>query len=69
MVSAAADKSLILWDISEDFAIVARYVWPDECKSVCIAGDEIVAGYASGVIRLWPFPGEEKKDMFVEEEF
>ncbi|KAK8831328.1 hypothetical protein WA577_001434 [Blastocystis sp. JDR] len=69
LVSAAADKSLILWDISEDFAIVARYVCPDECKSVCIAGDEIVAGYASGVIRLWPFPGEEKKDMFVEEEF
>ena len=48
---------------------MARYVCPDECKSVCVAGSEIAAGYTSGVIRLWPFPTEDRKSMFKEEEF
>ena len=69
MNSAAADKSILLWDLEKDYAIGARYVCPDECKSVCVAGNEIAAGYASGVIRLWPFPTEDKMSMFKEEAF
>lgn len=54
LVSSSADKNILLYAIEEDYKPIARYYCNDECKCVCIVGDEIAAGYASGVIRLWP---------------
>ena len=64
LVSASADKNILLWSIEDDYAPVARYFSNDECKCVCIVGDEIAAGYNSGVIRIWPLYAEEKELFF-----
>ena len=68
LVSAAADKSILLYAIDEDYKLVARYACNDECKCVSIVGDEIASGYASGVIRLWPLYMEGYKSYFQNKE-
>ena len=64
LVSSAADKSILLYAVDEDYKPVARYSCNDECKCVCIVGDEIASGYASGVIRLWPLYTEGYQSFF-----
>lgn len=64
LISASADKSLLMYSIPNDFEVVAQYCSDDECKCVSMTKDTIVAGYESGVVRLWPLPSEEKKQMF-----
>ena len=50
--------------IPNDFAVMAQYASDDECMCVSMMKDTIVAGYESGVVRLWPLPSENKKSMF-----
>lgn len=64
LITAAADKSILLYSIPNDFAVMAQYSSDDECKCVSMTKDTIVAGYESGVVRLWPLPSEDKKPMF-----
>ena len=59
LVSTAADKTVLLYDIQKDFAPVARYAADDECNCVCFVGKMIAVGYLSGVIRIWPMPSED----------
>ena len=53
-----------MYSIPNDFAVVAQYCSDDECKCVTMTKETIVAGYESGVVRLWPVPSEQKKQMF-----
>ena len=43
-------------DLSADYKLIARYIAEDYCKSLAMTGNVIVAGYESGVIRIWPMP-------------
>lgn len=53
-MSAAADKSILLMEIANDYKVVARYYADDDCKCVGVMEGMIVAGYETGVIRIWP---------------
>ena len=64
LATSSADKSILLYDIEQDFKPVGRYYSMDECKSVCFGENTIVAGYSSGVIRVWPLCTSEKKSYF-----
>lgn len=59
LVSTAADKSVLLYDIEKDFLPVARYAADDECNCVCFVDNMVAVGYLSGVIRIWPLPSED----------
>ena len=54
MVSAAADKTIMLMDIANKYKVMARYQTGDDCKCVAVMEGMIVAGYETGVIRIWP---------------
>ena len=53
-----------MYDIANDFNVVARYYTDDECECVASTGETIVAGYVTGVIRTWPLPTERNLSMF-----
>ena len=59
LVSTAADKSVLLYDIEKDFLPGARYAADDECNCVCFVDNMVAVGYLSGVIRIWPLPSED----------
>ena len=64
LMTSAADKSILLYDIQQDYKVVARYYTMDDCMSICFGENTVVAGYTSGVIRVWPLYTEEKKACF-----
>lgn len=53
-----------MYEIADDFKVVGRYFTDDECECVAIAGETIVAGYETGVIRIWPLPTQSNASMF-----
>lgn len=65
LVSASADKTILLFDIVNDFIPVQRYSTDDECKCVVTTEQTIVAGYESGVIRIWSLPSKNSNESFV----
>lgn len=64
-MSASADKTILLFDITNDFIPVKRYSTDDDCKCVATTEQTIVAGYESGVIRIWSLPSQTENESYV----
>ncbi|KAK8800683.1 hypothetical protein WA158_000008 [Blastocystis sp. Blastoise] len=63
LVSASADRSILLWKISPTGCqLLSKYDCHEVPLTVDFFQNQIIAGYIGGVIRLWPLPS--KTDAF-----
>ena len=52
---------MVLWDILNDFSVLAVYKKDDDCKTVQISGNQVICGYRSGCVTAWPVAAKRAK--------
>lgn len=67
IVSASADKTVILWDILE-LEPIATFSCEEECGCLAMNSEVLVCGYLSGVLRVWPMYNNVNQHLFVKTE-
>lgn len=67
IVSASADKTVILWDVFE-LEPIAMFSCEEECSSIVMNSEVIICGYLSGVLRVWPMYNNANKHLFIKTE-
>ena len=55
---------VVLWDILSSFSVLTSYKRDDDCKTVEIYGNQVICGYQSGSVTIWPIVGKDSKTSF-----
>ena len=53
LVSAASDKTLLVWDVEKEYELRKKCVANDTCLSLLVTSSAVIGGYSSGSIRIW----------------
>ena len=67
LVSAGADKMVIVWDVENNYSVKCKFCCVEECTCVVLNDNFVICGYSSGVIRKWPVYTESTKELFQDE--
>lgn len=55
-VSASADDSILVYDVSDAYRVVMRVECDEEPSCLAIVNNMVCCGFCSGGIRFWPLP-------------
>ena len=53
LVSAASDKTLLVWDVEKEYELRKKCVANDTCLSLLVTSSNVIGGYSSGSVRIW----------------